>query len=100
MSDSATVVSTRWSLPRTDTNAEVQALKSGEIPMGQYYHDVTTLAMKDGFPVRSTFPKEGGVNDSGSWVVSKASKALDQAHTFIDYMCKPETQALLEPVGA
>ena len=72
-----------------------QALKSGEIPMGQYYHDVTTLAMKDGFPVRSTFPKEGGVNDSGSWVVSKASKALDQAHVFIDYMCKPEIQALL-----
>src|SRR5262245_4586620 len=72
-----------------------QALKSGEIPMGQYYHDVTTLAMKDGFPVRSTFPKEGGVNDSGSWVVSKASKLLDQAHTFIDFMCKPEIQALL-----
>jgi len=72
-----------------------QALKSGEIPMGQYYHDVTTLAMKDGFPVRSTFPKEGGVNDSGSWVVSKASTLLDQAHTFIDFMCRAETQALL-----
>jgi putative spermidine/putrescine transport system substrate-binding protein len=72
-----------------------QALKSGEIPMGQYYHDVTTLAMKDGFPVRSTFPKEGGVNDSGAWVVSKASKMLDQAQMFIDFMCKPETQALL-----
>ena len=44
-----------------------QALKSGEIPMGQYYHDVTGLAAADGFPVRSTFPKEGGVLDSGSW---------------------------------
>ncbi len=50
-----------------------QALKSGEIPMGQYYHDVTGLAAADGHPVRSTFPKEGGVNDAGSWVVSKAS---------------------------
>jgi putrescine transport system substrate-binding protein len=61
--------------------------------MGQYYHDVTTLAMKDGFPVRSTFPKEGGVNDSGSWVVSKASKALDQAHAFIDFMLRPDIAA-------
>ena len=72
-----------------------QALKSGEIPMGQYYHDVTGLAASQGFPVRSTFPKEGGVNDAGSWVVSKASGALEEAHVFIDYMCKPETQALL-----
>jgi putative spermidine/putrescine transport system substrate-binding protein len=72
-----------------------QALKSGEIPMGQYYHDVTGLAAADGFPVRSTFPKEGGVNDAGSWVVSKASDKLDEAHTFIDFMCKPETQTLL-----
>jgi putative spermidine/putrescine transport system substrate-binding protein len=45
--------------------------------------------------VRSTFPKEGGVNDAGSWVVSRASAAIEPAHTFIDYMCKPETQAIL-----
>ena len=45
-----------------------QALKSGEIPMGQYYHDVTGLAAADGQPVRSTFPKEGGIQDSGNWV--------------------------------
>jgi putative spermidine/putrescine transport system substrate-binding protein len=72
-----------------------QALKSGEIPMGQYYHDVTGLAAADGHPVRSTFPKEGGVNDAGSWVVSKASTMLEQAHAFIDYISLPETQALL-----
>lgn len=72
-----------------------QSLKSGEIPMGQYYHDVTGLAAADGQPVRSTFPKEGGINDAGSWVVSKASRAIEEAHVFIDYMCKPETQAIL-----
>ncbi|HEX9906500.1 MAG TPA: extracellular solute-binding protein [Propylenella sp.] len=72
-----------------------QALKSGEIPMGQYYHDVTGLAAADGHPVRSTFPKEGGVNDAGLWVVSKASDKLEEAHAFIDHMSKPETQALL-----
>ena len=66
-----------------------QALKSGEIPMGQYYHDVTGSAIADGFHVRSTFPKEGGVNDAGSWAVSRASKKTDEAHVFIDYMCRP-----------
>ncbi|MEC5323974.1 ABC transporter substrate-binding protein [Aurantimonas sp. A3-2-R12] len=72
-----------------------QALKSGEIPMGQYYHDVTGLAAADGFPVRSTFPKEGGISDSGCWAVTKASEKLDLAHEFIDYMTQPEIQALL-----
>jgi len=72
-----------------------QALQSGEIPMGQYYHDVATLAAADGFPVRSTFPAEGGVLDSGSWCVSKASEKLEEAHVFIDYMCRPDIQAKL-----
>ena len=51
-----------------------QSLKSGEIPMGQYYHDVTGLAAADGHPVRSTFPKEGGIQDSGCWALSRASQ--------------------------
>ncbi len=72
-----------------------QALQTGEIPMGQYYHDVAGLAAADGHPVRSTFPKEGGVNDSGCWAVSRASERADDAHVFIDYMCQPEIQASL-----
>jgi putative spermidine/putrescine transport system substrate-binding protein len=72
-----------------------QALKSGEIPMGQYYHDVATLAGKDKFPVRSTFPKEGGILDSGIWAVTKACKKVEEAHIFINYMCRPDIQAKL-----
>lgn len=72
-----------------------QALKSGEIPMGQYYHDVTGLAIADGFHVRSTFPKEGGIQDSGCWALSRASKKTEEAHIFIDYMCQPAIQATL-----
>lgn len=72
-----------------------QALEAGEVPMGQYYHDVTGLAAADGKPVRSVFPQEGGVLDSGSWCVSKVSKAIEEAHVFIDYMCRPEIQAKL-----
>ncbi|EHS49323.1 extracellular solute-binding protein family 1 [Rhizobium sp. PDO1-076] len=72
-----------------------QSLKSGEIPMGQYYHDVTGLAAADGQPVRSTFPKEGGIQDSGCWALSRASTKTDEAHIFIDYMCQPAIQATL-----
>ncbi|MEK1850757.1 MAG: ABC transporter substrate-binding protein [Phyllobacterium sp.] len=72
-----------------------QSLKSGEIPMGQYYHDVTGLAAAEGHPVRSTFPKEGGVQDSGCWALSRASKKVEEAHVFIDYMSQPAIQATL-----
>jgi putative spermidine/putrescine transport system substrate-binding protein len=72
-----------------------QALKSGEIPMGQYYHDVTGLAAADGQPVRSTFPKEGGIQDSGNWVLTRASEKVDEAHVFIDYMSQPAIQGLM-----
>jgi putative spermidine/putrescine transport system substrate-binding protein len=72
-----------------------QALQAGEIPMGQYYHDVTGLAASKGEPVRSTFPVEGGVLDSGSWCVSKATQALEEAQVFIDFMCRPDIQATL-----
>ncbi len=72
-----------------------QSLKSGEIPMGQYYHDVTGLAASEGHPVRSTFPKEGGVQDSGCWALSRASKKVEEAHIFINYMSQPSIQATL-----
>lgn len=72
-----------------------QALKSGEIPMGQYYHDVTGLAAADGHPVRSTFPQEGGIMDSGCWALSRASQKTEEAHVFIDYMSQPSIQAVL-----
>ena len=69
------------------------ALQAGEIPMGQYYHDVAGLAAAEGHPVRSTFPKEGGVNDSGCWAVSRASKKLEEAHIFMNYTSQPDVQA-------
>ncbi len=72
-----------------------QALKSGEIPMGQYYHDVAGLAAADGHPVRSTFPTEGGIMDSGAWALSRASEKVDEAHVFMDFMSRPEMQALV-----
>ncbi|QIE44259.1 extracellular solute-binding protein [Pseudohalocynthiibacter aestuariivivens] len=78
-----------------DEGAFQQALQDGEIPMGQYYHDVAGLAAAEGFPVVSTFPKEGGVLDSGYWIVPQYVEPLDEVHAFIDFMSTPETQALL-----
>lgn len=72
-----------------------QALETGEIPMGQYYHDVTGLAAADGQPVRSTFPKEGGILDSGSWCLIKTSKRQEEAQIFINYMSQTDIQAKL-----
>lgn len=69
-----------------------QALEIGEIPMGQYYHDVTGLAASEGKPVRSTFPREGGVLDSGAWTIAPVSKKIDEAYAFIDFMCRPDVQ--------
>ena len=78
-----------------DEGAFQQALQDGEIPIGQYYHDVAGLAAAEGFPVRSTFPKEGGILDSGFWIVPKHAKPVDEAHEFINYISDPATQASL-----
>ena len=56
---------------------------------------MTGLAAADGHPVRSTFPKEGGIQDSGCWALSRASQKSEEAHIFIDYMCQPSIQATL-----
>ncbi|HEY9037729.1 MAG TPA: extracellular solute-binding protein [Roseovarius sp.] len=78
-----------------DEGSFQQALQTGEIPMGQYYHDVAGLAAAEGFPVVSTFPKEGGILDSGYWVVPEFADADAQTAEFLNYMCQPETQAAL-----
>ena len=78
-----------------DEGAFQQALQDGEIPMGQYYHDVAGLAASEGFPVVSTFPKEGGVLDSGYWIVPEHAKPVDEVLEFINFMSTPETQASL-----
>jgi len=78
-----------------DEGAFQQALQDGEIPMGQYYHDVAGLAAAERFPVLSTFPKEGGILDSGSWIVPTHVEPVDEVHEFINFMSDPATQALL-----
>jgi putative spermidine/putrescine transport system substrate-binding protein len=72
-----------------------QAFNTGEVSLGQFYHDITTYAASQGEPLRSVFPKEGAILDSGEWAVTKTTQNLDACTAFINYMCKPEVQAEL-----
>lgn len=78
-----------------DEGSFQQALQDGEIPIGQYYHDVAGLAAAEGFPVRSTFPTEGAIQDSGFWIAPKFAEPVDEIHEFINYISDPATQAVL-----
>jgi putative spermidine/putrescine transport system substrate-binding protein len=69
-----------------------QALKTGEVPMGQLYHDVTSVMASKGAPVKSVFTKEGGVLDHGEWMLLKTSKKAKEAYAFVNYCCDPKVQ--------
>jgi putative spermidine/putrescine transport system substrate-binding protein len=69
-----------------------QALNTGEVSLGQFYHDITEYAASQGEPLRSVFPTEGAVLDSGNWAITKTSKYLNACTAFIDFMCRPEIQ--------
>ena len=72
-----------------------QAFNTGEVSLGQFYHDITTFAASQGEPLRSVFPTEGAILDSGFWAVTKTSENLGAAIAFIDYFSRPEIQAEL-----
>ena len=72
-----------------------QAYNTGEVSLGQFYHDITTYAASQGEPLRSVFPDEGAILDSGFWAITKTTKNLGGAVAFVDYMSRPEIQAEL-----
>jgi len=72
-----------------------QAFNTGEVSLGQFYHDITTYAASQGEPLRSVFPIEGAILDSGFWAISKTTENVAACQAFIGYMCRPEIQAEL-----
>jgi putative spermidine/putrescine transport system substrate-binding protein len=72
-----------------------QQYNTGEVSLGQFYHDITTYAASQGEPLRSVFPTEGAILDAGYWAITKTTQNLDACVAFIDYMCRPEIQAEL-----
>ena len=72
-----------------------QDYNSGEVSLGEFYHDITTYAASTGEPLRSVFPDEGAVLDSGMWGITRTTEHAEACVAFIDWMCKPEVQARL-----
>jgi len=71
------------------------AYNEGEVSLGQFYHDITLFAASEaggGAPLRSVFPTEGAILDSGFWSVSKTTENIGACVAFIDWMCRPEIQ--------
>jgi putative spermidine/putrescine transport system substrate-binding protein len=71
------------------------AFNEGEVSLGQFYHDITLFAASEaggGAPLRSVFPTEGAILDSGFWSISKTTENIGACVAFIDWMCQPEIQ--------
>jgi putative spermidine/putrescine transport system substrate-binding protein len=71
------------------------ALENGDVIGGQYYNDVAHTMAKNGTPVLSLFPKEGGLIDYGAWALLARSTKRAEATEFVNYTCSPEAQNLL-----
>jgi putative spermidine/putrescine transport system substrate-binding protein len=72
-----------------------QGMKNGDVIAGQYYLDVANIMALDGFPISATFPKEGNVQDYGSWCLSEGSEKAEEAAEFMNFSCDTATQALM-----
>jgi putative spermidine/putrescine transport system substrate-binding protein len=71
------------------------AYNEGEVSLGQFYHDITLFAASEAGgsnPLRSVFPTEGAILDSGFWSISKTTEELGASVAFVNYMCRPEVQ--------
>lgn len=71
------------------------ALENGEVKGGVYFADVAATMKANGTDVNVVFPKEGALIDFGCWCQPTASKKVEEADAFINYMCSPEAQGLL-----
>mgnify|MGYP000374021627 CR=1 FL=1 len=72
-----------------------QDYNSGEVAIGQFYHDITAFAASVGEPLRSVFPDEGAVGDSGSWGITKTTESPEACIAFIDWFSQPSIQERL-----
>ncbi|HET6953543.1 MAG TPA: extracellular solute-binding protein [Acidimicrobiales bacterium] len=75
-----------------------QDYNSGEVSLGEFYHDITTYAISQGEPLSTVFPEEGAVLDSGLWAITSTTKEPEASIAFVDWMCQPEIQAELARV--
>lgn len=76
-----------------DYGGTFNSLKNGEMlalcGIGDW---ITGVLEKDGAPVTSVVPKEGGIQWTESYCIGKGSKHTDLANEFIKYMLSPKGQ--------
>lgn len=72
-----------------------QDYNSGEVSLGQFYHDITTYAISQGEPLQTVFPEEGAVLDSGMWAITSTTAEPEASIAFVDWMSQPTIQAQL-----
>ncbi|MGB3243486.1 MAG: extracellular solute-binding protein [Sulfitobacter sp.] len=76
-----------------DYGGTFNALKNGEMQAMVGIGDwITGVLEKDGAPVGSTIPKEGGIQFTESYSIGKGSEKADLVKNFIQYMLSPEGQ--------
>lgn len=76
-----------------DYGGTFNSLKNGEmLAMCGIGDWITGVLEKDGAPVASVIPKEGGIQWTESYCIGKGSEKADLVKTFIQYMLSPEGQ--------
>ena len=76
-----------------DYGGTFNGLKNGEMQAMVGIGDwITGVLEKDGAPVGSTIPKEGGIQFTESYSIGKGSEKVDEVKKFIQYMLSPAGQ--------
>ncbi len=79
----------------TDEGSMQTAYQNDEVVGGMYYHDVSQIMKREGTALESIFPKEGALLGFNAWALPSTTKALEEAHTFVDWTCTPECHQLI-----
>jgi spermidine/putrescine transport system substrate-binding protein len=76
-----------------DYGGTFNGLKNGEMQAMVGIGDwITGVLEKDGAPVASVIPKEGGIQFTESYSIGKSSEKVEEAKKFIQYMMSPAGQ--------
>ena len=84
-----------------DYGGTFNGLKNGEMQAMCGIGDwITGVLEKDGAPVASTIPKEGGIQFTESYSIGKGSEKVAEVTKFIQYMLSPEGQVKTAQMAA
>ena len=70
-----------------------EKLINSEAAMGVVFSGEAPIILRENPNMEFVIPKEGTNFWIDGWVITKSSKNVDNAHKFIDYMCRPEVAA-------